>query len=81
MLVMGNPGGKGKQQGRAMKSGSLMWRMASGIVDRRQKMEAEVFRKRVGGSDFQRGGSPALTVMPLSGQIYILHRVFLQTVY
>lgn len=48
------------------KDGSVMWRMASGIVDGTQKMDAEVFRKGVGGSDFQRGEGPALTVMPLS---------------
>lgn len=43
-----------------------MWRMASGIVDGSHKMEAEVFRKGVGSSDFQRGEGPALTVMPVS---------------
>jgi hypothetical protein len=44
-----------------------------------QKMEAEVFRKGVGSSNFQRGKGPALTVMPLSDWVYILHTVFLQT--
>jgi len=48
------------------KGGSVMWKMALGIVDGSQKMEADVFRKGVGGSDFHRGKDPALTVMPLS---------------
>jgi hypothetical protein len=56
-----------------------MWRMALGIVDGSQKMEAEVFRKGVAGSEFQRGEGPALTVMPQSDRVYILHTVFLQT--
>jgi hypothetical protein len=44
----------------------VMWRMTSGIVDGSQKMEAEVYRKVGGGSEFQRGKGPALTVMPLN---------------
>jgi hypothetical protein len=48
------------------KGGSVMCRMALGIVNGSQKMQAEVFRKGVGGSDCQRGESPALTVMPPS---------------
>jgi hypothetical protein len=48
------------------KGGSVMWRMALGIVDGSQKMEAEVYRKGVAGSDFQRGKGSALTVMTLN---------------
>lgn len=35
---------------RLRKVGSVMWRMALGIVDGSQKMEAEVFRKGIGGN-------------------------------
>jgi len=66
MLVMRNPGGKRRQQGRATKGGYVVWRMTLGIVDGSQKMEAEVYRKVGGGSEFQRGKGPALTVMPLN---------------
>jgi len=48
------------------KVGSVMWRMALGIVNGSQKMQAEVLRKGVGDSGCQRGEGPALTVMPLS---------------
>jgi len=62
MLVMGNPGGKRRQQGRAKKR----WLDDVENGFRYSRWESERCRLKSSVRDFQRREGPALTVMPLS---------------